>query len=314
MAYNNLTARADIAPLIPEEVQRQIIQLAVEQSAALAMMRRVNVSRAQLRIPVLSVLPTAYFVTGDTGLKQTTEMNWANVYLNVEEIACIVPVPQAVLDDSAYDIWGEVMPRVAEEIGRTFDAAVLFGTNKPASWPDAIVPGAVAAGNVVARGTAAADAGGLAEDINQTFATVEADGFDVNGAIANRTFRALLRSARDTTGQRLVDIGGVDTVEGVNVRYGVRGQWPTGLSAAELIVGDFSQAIVAVRQDVTMDLAREGVITDNTGAIVYNLFQQDMVAMRFVARYGYAVPNPITREEATAADRWPFGVLRSPAA
>jgi hypothetical protein len=50
------------------------------------------------------------------------------------------------------------------------------------------------------------------------------------------------------------------------------------------------------------------VIQDGTGAIVYNLAQQDMVALRAVMRLGWQVPNPITRLQTTTADRYPIAV------
>jgi HK97 family phage major capsid protein len=66
----------------------------------------VPVGRAQVRFPVLSALPVAYWVNGDTGLKQTTEVNWTNKYLNIEEIAAIVPVPDNVVADAEVEHLG----------------------------------------------------------------------------------------------------------------------------------------------------------------------------------------------------------------
>src|SRR5687768_16161907 len=176
MPYNNIISRTDAQALIPEEVSQVMMTNIQTESAALNLFRRVPMSTNQTRMPVIAALPTAYFVNGDTGLKQTTEVNWANKYLNVEELAAIVPIPEAVLDDASFDVWGAIRPLLEQAAGRAIDAAVFFGTNKPASWPTDITAAAVAAGNVYARGTNNAAAGGIAEDINQVMALVEADG------------------------------------------------------------------------------------------------------------------------------------------
>ena len=69
------------------------------------------------RIPVLSMLPLAYWVNGDTGMKKTSKQEWDSVYMTAAELAVIVPVPEAVLADSTFDIMGEVQPRVREAMG-----------------------------------------------------------------------------------------------------------------------------------------------------------------------------------------------------
>jgi HK97 family phage major capsid protein len=306
--YNSLVSRTDLAALVPEEVSTAMLNNLQAQSAVMALATRIPVSRNQTRFPVLSALPVAYFVSGDTGLKQTTEAAWDNKYMYVEEIATIVPIPEAVLDDSGFDVWGSIQPLMEAAIVRKFDAAVLFGTSAPDSWPDDIVTAAVAAGNVVARGAATAATGGLHEDLSDVVAALEADGYMANGAIGNVTLRARLRGVRDTAGNLLQPPPDIP-----DITYALPRLWPTGTSAAEAIFGDFDQLVVGVRQDMTYKLLTEAVITDASGNIVYNLAQQDMVAMRLVFRAAWQVSNPINFQEQTEANRYPFSVLRSPA-
>ena len=234
MPYDNIINRTDAQALMPEEVSAAMMTNLMTRSAALQLGTRIAVGRAQTRFPVLSALPSAYWVDGDTGQKQTADMSWDNKYINISEIACMVPVPDAVIADAANDIWGMVSASVEAEFARVLDAAVFFGTNAPTVQPDDIVTAAVAASNNVTQGTNNAAAGGIAEDINDLIATIEADGYDPNGFFANRTFRQYLRGGRDTTGQRLLDINGqVDSVEGLPVvsadpafdRYGVTRTW-----------------------------------------------------------------------------------------
>lgn len=314
MPYNSLISRTDAAAMVPEQVAATMLANLEASSAVLSLGTRIPVARNQVRFPVLSALPTAYFVSGDTGVKQTTEAAWDNKYLNIEEIAAIVPIAEAVLDDAGFDVWGAIRPLLEQAIGRKLDAAVFFGTDAPAAWPDEIVTAAVAAGNVVARGTATQANGGLAADLVELFGKVWADGYDVTGAVANTTLKTRLLNARNVQGDRYGDAISINNVQGADVQYPMRGLWPTGVSAAELIAGDFMNLVVGVRQDFTYKLITEGVITDAAGLVQYNLPQQDMVALRVVFRVGWAVANPINYDQGTEANRYPFAVLRSPAA
>jgi HK97 family phage major capsid protein len=238
--------------------------------------------------------------------QQTTEAAWGDAELVAEEIAAIVPVPEAVLDDADFDVWQEVRPLLADAVGITLDAAVFAGTSKPA-WPEAIIPAAVAAGNTNVADSTAED-GGIANDVAETFDDVEDDGYDVTGIAAVRSLRGRLRKARDTTGQRLVD---VQTGAGLDapITYVANGVFPAGTLA---VVGDFAtSAVLGVRQDLTYKVLDQAVITDDTGKVIFNLPQQDMLALRVVARFAFAIANPITRPDTGAGSAFPFAVLNT---
>jgi HK97 family phage major capsid protein len=312
-------------PLIPEDVSRQIIKATTEKSAVLSMFRKKTMTTAEQRMPILAIKPTAYFVTGDTGLKQTTSLAWTNKFLDAEELAVIVAVPEKLLDDTTYDIWGEIRPEIEEALAVALDAAILFGFNKPASWPASIVAAAIAAGNTVTQGTGI----DVADDINNVMAAVELDGYDVNGFFIRNSIKAELRGLRDANNGFIFQPNntGLTNTTYQGTIYGEKavaslsgifeaedaGTYGRTVNSVKLIAGDWTQGIIGVRQDVTWKMLDQAVITDANGQIVFNLPQQDMVAMRVVCRYGFQVPNPINRMNQVEANRYPFSVLRDAA-
>jgi HK97 family phage major capsid protein len=301
--------RSDASPLIPEVAAAEIIQDTAKESAVLSYGRRVTMSTNQTRLPVMSALPQAYFLDGDTDNKPRTDAQWENVFINAAELAVIVPVPEAVLDDASFDIFGEIRPHLATAFGRALDNAVLFGINKPSVWGDDIVSATIAAGNTVASG-AGVD---IAEDISAAMAKVEADGYEVNGHLAPVTIRAELRDAKDLNNNRIyqpnLQADAASTVYGSPIGFQRNGAFDT--SAAKVIVGDWSQLVVAVRQDLTFKLLDQAVLTDGQGNITYSLAEQDMVALRAVMRVGFAVPTPVSHE--AGSNRYPFAVITPPA-
>ncbi|PDO11582.1 MAG: phage capsid protein [Candidatus Reconcilbacillus cellulovorans] len=312
----NAILRTDAEALIPEEVAREIIQGVPQYSAVMQLATRLpNMTAKQKRLPVLNSLPMAYFVNGDTGTKQTTKVEWKNKYLEAEEIAVIVPIPEAVLDDAEYDIWGQIRPRIEAAFGEVFDAAVLYGTNKPSTWPDGIVTQAEQKGKVVTLGTG----NDLYDDImgeGGVIDLVERSGFMVNGHVAAVSMRAKLRGLRDADGQPIfkatMQEGTRYQLDGERMIFPLNGSIDPTKSL--MISGDWSQLVYAIRQDITYKILTEAVIQDPvTGEIVYNLAQQDMVALRCVMRLAWQIPNPVNQLDRDENTRFMFAVLKPPA-
>lgn len=305
--------RSGAESLIPTQESNEIIQGAITQSAVLSRGRRLaNMTSRQYKMPVLDMLPIAYFVNGDTGQKQTTKQQWDKKYITAEEIAVIVPIPEAVLDDSEYDIWAEVRPRITEAFGKVIDSAILFGVDKPTSWRNDVVATATAAGTIVTLGSA----DNLYDKImseDGVIAKVENCGYFVNGHMADISMRAKLRGLKNTNGDPLFksDLQGSTqyALDGSPMVFPNNGAFDK--SKALMISGDFSQLVYSIRQDITFKLFTEGVVQNTDGSIAYNLMQNDMVALRAVMRLGWEIPNPINSVEKNKEKRCPFAVMKA---
>jgi HK97 family phage major capsid protein len=308
MPYTDIIGRNDAAPLIPAEEARAVVTAAAQESAALALSRVVNMSSKVYSQPVLSVLPVAFWVPGDTGLKGVTKAQWEGIDLVAEEIACVVPCPVNVLNDSGLPIWTELRQPIANEFARKIDQALFGGVDKPASWPQALIPACTAAGNVNTADSTP-DQGGIINDLGESLDDIEDDGFDATGYAAARSLRARLRQSRSTTGETLAEAS-MTSAWGLPIAYAVG----DSIAAPNLAVaGDYSLSIVGIRQDMTYETFSEGVISDDAGVVVLNLMQQDSAALRVTMRLGWAVAVPATLAPASGAP-FPFCLMTAPGA
>lgn len=331
-----IITKSDAEALVSEDVSREIFKSTVENSVVLSLGRKLaNMSAGQRRIPVMSALPMAYWVDGTPGdpadspsgqntlgYKQTTAAEWKNKFIYAEEIAVIVPIAIATLEDADYDIWGEIKPYIGEAFGAVIDAAVLHGVKAPSSYPSDIVTGAIGAGNYLNLG----DIGDLYDDIMGydekngnpgLISHVEVDGYMPTGYVAGVSMRGRLRGLRDKASGLPIFRPAVEgmapgtapyTIDGTPTYFPMNGAFDE--TEALMIAGDWSKLVYAFRTDLTYKVLTEAVIQDpDTGNIVYNLPQQDMVALRCYMRWGWQIPNPINRMSTVEATRYPFSVL-----
>jgi len=148
---------------------------------------------------------------------------------------------------------------------------------------------------------------------NGVLSKVEQKGFEVSGHVAPVASKGLFRHVREN---RTETGAGMPLLwlDGDRYKFGMS---PIGFvkngglaaSTAHLISGDFSQLVYSMRQDISVKLLDQAVISDDEGDIIFNLPQQDMVALRFTMRTAFQIANPVTQLAGTEATRLPFASL-----
>ena len=301
-----LISHDNVSSLIPEGNIKEIFQGVEAQSQVFKLCTRLpNMSSNRTRIKVLDSLPIVYWQGSSTAFKKTTNQAWKDKYLYAEELAVIVPIAEADLADAEYDVWGQVKPKIVEAIANNIDKVVFFGgDDKPSSFPDSILDSAFAKGFVREKDNSET----MYNAISETMGLVEESGYGVNGLLAGPSIKKVFRGMVDTTGQLITG----DEISALPRAIVENGAWDK--SKATAIVGDFKQAVFSIRQDIEYKLLTEGVIQDpSDNSIVYNLAQQDMVALRVTFRFAWQLPNPVNRLAESEDARLPFGVV-APAA
>ena len=295
--------------VLPVEYGREIIRGLVGRSKALELGRRLPDMRGKTyKLNVNSYLPVAGWVknTQSTPNAEGTEINrkpvgtyaFEGIDLVAEELAVIVPISENTLEDVedfGIELAAELQEQVIGAFQEAIDSAVFFGVGAP--W--GVQSGFPVSGGLVAGATGASAVvswngqGGTSfyEAINDAMTLVEKSGYLPNAILGGPSINSAFRGAITTLGVNVTDQGEIGALaRHIDLTGGFNE------STAFAIVGDFRYLVYSFREEMAMKLLTESSIYDpNTGALLYALAQQDMIALRFVMRLGFALPNPVNR-------------------
>lgn len=302
-------SRSEVATLIEEAYADTLLSSAKEASTVLTAFPNVSMGSKLTHLPVLATLPEAGWVsesaTAAGGVKPQSQVTWSDRTLVAEEIAVIIPIHENVVDDATVGVLSEIAQLGGQAIGKKLDQAVLFGTDKPASWvsPD-LLSASVAAGQVTNTVDGEANASDLVGGVNQVAEAIATAGYAPDTLVSSLAMRYQVANLRDGNG---LPIFRDESFAGFRTFFNRNGAWAP--ASASAFVVDSTRVRVGVRSDITVKFLDQATL--GTGESQINLAERDMVALRLKARYAYVLGNGAT---AIGADKTPVGVVAPPAA
>lgn len=290
---------SDIKALITPEIQQEVIDDIVRESVVLKHFTRLpNMTSSQREIRIADTLPLVYWVEGNTGFKKTTNLEWANKRIVAQELATIIPIAINNVRDTAIDIWSEIRSKVVQDMHRKIDQAIITGEDKPPMFRASLID------TIINAGASILTTNNFVNDTDLSMAKVEASGYIPNAIMGGVGLRSDLRKVTDSTGQPIY----ASWLDGLEKIYVENSSWDS--NKAKYIIGDFSKCVYAIRQDVEFEMFTQGVVSDpSTGNVVYNLMQQDMIAIRCTMRLGWEVPNPVNILQPNPLVRFPLSLV-----
>jgi HK97 family phage major capsid protein len=231
-----------------------------------------------------------FATVAEAAAKPATGAEYAQVTLDIVKGACIVMYTQELIDDAVDD------PTIL------INADVRNAAN---DWVDSNALGRNAAGTIVssfnselAETTQTVELGtggdAIPKAVSAAMAKLEDNGYSATGAILAYDARASLRDARMTveTATPLFQPFSVSSepasMYGVPIRYTTnltKFSTAAGAGLVKGVVGDFSNAVLAIRQDITVAFSNQATV-DVSGTL-HNLWQQNKVAARWEMRAGF---------------------------
>lgn len=277
--------------LVPDSFAGTVFERGLNrQSAIMAMpglrIRRVNGKREKLTEYVGR--PT-FATVAEAAAKGATGAEYAQVTLDIVKGACIVMYTTELIEDAQEDpevlINDDVRRAAADYIdsnalGRTAAGTIVSSYNSELSETT----------QTVELGTTG-DA--LARAVSSAMSTIEGNGYNPTGAILSWDAKTHMRDARSTVETANPLYAGFqgpipDGLYGIPFRYTTNLQTFAGAAAAGRvvgIVGDFSQAVLGIRKELTRDQSNQATV--DVGGTLHHMWQQNKIGVRWEMRTGF---------------------------
>lgn len=261
---------------VPVEIAKEVVKNIVTSSTAFQVCRHVPMKSDTKVLPVLSDTGTAYWV--EEGEKIGTSIHgWEYPNLEAKKLAVIIPVTKEKYNDSVMDVMSEIKQGISDAFVRAIDSAIFFGTNSPFKTN---ITGVVLSDSRVTSSKK------VDIDISNAMSKIEANDLSVNGIIAPNSIKGNLRTLRDANGNAIVVPGGVSGQQIYNTPIYIPTSKAWDSSKADVIVGDFTKAIIGTRSEINYEVLDQATIGE------INLAEQDLLAIKCTMRFGFNAIEP----------------------
>lgn len=257
------------------------------ESAVMALARVDRVAGKRQRYAIYAGRPAAGFV-GEGAPKPVTGMELAELLINTKKIAATVIWTQELIEDAQEDPTVLLTADLRGSFSDIIDAHAL-GYAAGAAIVGQFDSELTATTSTVELG-ATGDAFAVA--VSQAMSIIEGNGYRPSGIAAASDVRGLLRDARgsgDLAAMPVYTAGfnrEPDTLYGLPVRYTSNlDALPAGAGKVAAVVGDWSQAIFALRRDIVFRTSTEATLV--SGGTTHNLFQENKTAGLWEMRLGF---------------------------
>lgn len=293
MAITAAKKLADFNGFIKPELAGPIFDEAAKGSAAMSLIRKVPLGASGQAFPIVTSKPTANW-TAEGAQKHTTEAGLGLVKMEPKKLTAIAVASQEVIRANPGGYSETLQALLADAFARAFDLAVFHNKGGDGNGTSPFETTLAATTKSVTLG--AATGANTYDDLVKAMA-LNLQGTpkkQVTGFAFDTGFEIDLLNAKDTAGRPLFAeaayTGAVPALRSGSVLGRTTYMHENvGLDKTVGFAGDWSKCAWGTVGGITMDISTEATVT--IGGQLVSLYENNLVAVRAEAEYGFAVAD-----------------------
>lgn len=293
MAITAAKKLADFSGFIKPELAGPIFDEAAKGSAAMSLIRKVPLGASGQAFPIVTSKPTANW-TAEGAQKHTTEAGLGLVKMEPKKLTAIAVASQEVIRANPGGYSETLKGLLADAFARAFDLAVFHNKGGDGNGTSPFETTLAATTKSVTLGAAAGT--NTYDDLVKAM-SLNLQGTpkkQVTGFAFDTGFEIDILNAKDTAGRPLFAeaayTGAVPALRSGSVLGRTTYMHENvGLDKTVGFAGDWSKCAWGTVGGITMDISTEATVT--IGGQLVSLYENNLVAVRAEAEYGFAVAD-----------------------